>query len=321
MRDNEMAPTQRRFNWQEMQVYWQIHSKRWSSIDYNLDPDGLSNVCFVGAPLWLNRYYAHSQTMVYQKLYSRLPAAGTGKRALEVGCGTGRWCRFLVERGWDTIGIDLQPELIQINRARYPNVKFYCTPVQDYRAEEPFDLISAVTVVQHIPFDEQEVVFRKLRNMIRTGGHMIMLDSIYYQTPHVFSHTVKEWQTRVEKVGFSCIATQRYDYTPFLRLSSKTMALLSMLILRRRPVIDMPPTPETLDDAPPVYVSGGGHRNFFGWLGTVINIILGATTPVILGDNRLPGLSSRLDAIVEPVLVRANIPFYARHCGFLFRAI
>jgi len=81
-----------------------------------------------------------------------------------------------------------------------------------------------------------------------------------------------------------------------------------MLILRRRPIIDMPSTPEALASAPPVYVSKGGHRNFFGWLGNVI-----------LGD-RLPGLSSRLDAIIEPALVRANIPFYARHCGFLFRA-
>jgi len=303
-----MTPTQRRFNWQEMQDYWHIHSKRCSSMDYNLDPDGLSNVCFVGAPLWLNRYYAHSQTMVYQKLYNILPAAGTGKRALEVGCGAGRWCRFLVESGWDTIGIDLQPELIEINRARYPNVKFYCASVQDYSAEEPFDLISAVTVVQHIPFDEQSKVFKKFREIIKPGGYIIMLDSIYYQTPHVFSHTVKEWQTKVEKVGFSCIAIQRYDYTPFLRLSSKTMALLFMLTLRRRPIIDMPSTPETLDGASPVYVSKGGHRNFFGWLDNVT-----------LGD-RLPGLVLRLDAIVEPVLVRANIPFYARHCGFLFRA-
>jgi len=297
-----MGP-QRRFTWQEMKEYWRVHSSRWAGINYAVDPDGLGNVCFAGAPLWLNRYYARSQMMVYQKLFKRLPTVGTRKRALEVGCGAGRWCRFLNDRGYETVGIDLQPELIEMNRVRYPNIKFYCISVQDYLAEEPFDLISAVTVVQHIPFDEQGVVFQKFRDIMRVGGHIIMLDSIHYQTPHVFSNTVREWQTKVEKAGFRCIAIQRYDYTPFLRFYS-CMEQRIMLMLRQGVLNEAALTPEALVASPPVASSTGGRRNFFGWLA-------GALTRLSLG----------LDTLVEPVLVQSNIPLLARHCGFLFRAI
>jgi len=293
-----MASTRQRFTWQEMRRYWQIHSSRWSKIDYHRDPDGLGNVCYPGAPLWLNQHYARFQKMVYQKLFMLIPPPIAGARALDVGCGAGRWCRFLNERGYDTVGIDLQPELIEINRNRYPDTRFSCTSIQDYFTEEPFDLVSTVTVVQHIPFDEQDVVFQKLRGFLRVNGYAIMLESIHYQTPHVFSNTIKEWQARAEKAGFHCMAILRYDYSPFLRLRS-WMAQRLMLILRRSHLNDTALTPETF-----VASSTGGHRNFFSSLNKT-------ATRLALG----------LDTIMEPILINSNIALPARHCGFLFKAI
>jgi 2-polyprenyl-3-methyl-5-hydroxy-6-metoxy-1,4-benzoquinol methylase len=300
----QMDP-KRRFTWEEMKEYWRTHSSRWADIDYSVDPDGLENVCFPGAPLRLNQYHARSQMSAYEKLLSRLPTGSDRKRALEVGCGAGRWCRFLAERGWETIGIDLQPELIEMNRVRYPHIEFYCTPVQEYSDKEPFDFISAVTVIQHIPFDEQDVVLRKFRDLIRIGGHVIMLDSIHYQTPHVFSHTVKGWRAKVEKAGFRCIAIQRYDYNPFQRFQSWLVHRL-MLILGRAAVYETIITPADLVTPRPTSTSASGvaHKNFFGKLG-----------------EASANLSLLLDTSVEPLLVRSNIGLNARHCGFLFRAI
>jgi len=281
-----------------MKKYWQIHSTRWSSIDYHRDPDGLGNVCYPGAPLWLNQHYARFQKLVYQKIFMLIPPPIAGARALDVGCGAGRWCRFLNERGYDTTGIDLQPELIEINRHRYPDIRFFNTPIQDYVAEEPFDLISAVTVIQHIPFDEQDVVFQKLRGFLRVNGYAIMLESIHYQTPHVFSNTIQEWQARVESAGFRCMAIQRYDYSPFLRLHSWIVQRL-MLMLRRSHLNDTVLTPETI-----VASSIGGHRNFFSSL-----------------DSAATRLSLGLDTMLESILIYSNVALPARHCGFLFKAI
>jgi 2-polyprenyl-3-methyl-5-hydroxy-6-metoxy-1,4-benzoquinol methylase len=304
-----MEQSPRKFDWQEMQEYWQIHDIRWSNIDFDIDPDGLTNVCYPGAPLWLNHYYARSQMMVYEKLYNRLLGDMPTKRALEVGCGAGRWCRFLAERGWEVIGIDLQSKLIQVNRKRYPHIQFDCVSVQNYVPEKSFRLISAVTVVQHIPFDEQSKVFKKFREIIELGGYVIMLDSVHYQTPHVFSRTMREWIAEVEKAGFVCIAVQRYDYTPFFRFHSKLVSLLSTLISKRRSTVDIASTPKALADAPIPYVSEAGHKNFFRMVVTSILV------------NMLPRLFLHLDCIVESIAMRANFPYFARHCGFLFKAV
>jgi ubiquinone/menaquinone biosynthesis C-methylase UbiE len=53
------------------------------------------------------------------KLLSHFPAAQT---ALEVGCGTGHFTRWLAERGLDVIGLDLSwPMLLEARRLRSPS--------------------------------------------------------------------------------------------------------------------------------------------------------------------------------------------------------
>jgi ubiquinone/menaquinone biosynthesis C-methylase UbiE len=39
---------------------------------------------------------------------------------LDVGCGRGEWVRFLHRRGYEAIGLDYSPEMIEANRARTP---------------------------------------------------------------------------------------------------------------------------------------------------------------------------------------------------------
>jgi len=45
---------------------------------------------------------------------------------------------------------------VDLNRARHPEIEFECVSVQEFEPEEPFDLISSVTVLQHNPFPEQD---------------------------------------------------------------------------------------------------------------------------------------------------------------------
>src|SRR5919199_192370 len=173
-----------RFNYEEMKRYWAVHSFRRATLDFDRDPEGLDIVCHTGAPLWLNRYYARYQKMVYEKLFSLLPFPRLGARALDVGCGTGRWCRFLAERGYRVTGIDWQQELIESNRARCPEIQYLRTSIQEFAPEEPFDLVSSVTVLQHIPFSEQEAAIHKLRELTKDGGHALVLENTREQAVH-----------------------------------------------------------------------------------------------------------------------------------------
>lgn len=291
----------RRFTWHEMLKYWEVHDARYAKLDYGVDSDGLGNVCLAAAPLWLNRYYARFQKMTYQKLLAMLPRPLSNMCAVDVGCGAGRWCHLLNEQGINVVGIDLQRELIEINRSRYPDIKFICIPIQDYSTEEPFDLMSCVTVLQHIPLEEQDRAIEKFRELLRIDGYCIVLENIRDQGPHVFSRTIEGWRARFEKVGFSTVAMQRYDYSPFLRLLEFVRSGLQQIILMLRHRDEVELTPETLT-APLTHKDGLKYR-------------------MLEVRRDVQRLAMGLDSVVEHILVRSNIRLPTRHCGFLFKAI
>jgi 2-polyprenyl-3-methyl-5-hydroxy-6-metoxy-1,4-benzoquinol methylase len=291
----------RRFNWDEMRSYWEIHSSRYAQLDYERDPDGLGNVCQADAPLWLNEYYARFQRMAYQRLFSLVPACPSMCRAIDVGCGAGRWCRFLAGHGYDTVGIDLQPELVKMNKQRYPGISFYCSSIQDYPSDGSFDLLSSVTVIQHVPFEDQDEVIRKLREFLKPGGYAIVLENIHDQGYHVFANTIDGWVARFEKAGFSLVAFRRYDYSPLLRLLGFSLSnLVKFIPVARKEGSDAICTPEKLS-APSS--QGTGSRRL---LSRSYKTIQRAATWV--------------DSIFEPVLVRGNFNLSTAHCGFLFKA-
>lgn len=48
-----------------------------------------------------------------------------GKQLLDFGCGNGFYSHFFHQRGAQVLGLDTSPELIQLARTNYPDVKFY----------------------------------------------------------------------------------------------------------------------------------------------------------------------------------------------------
>lgn len=283
----------RRFNLQELHEYWKVYASRWSGLDHERDPDGLGNACHAGAPLWLNTYYARYQRITYQKLFDLVPSPKSiTPRALDVGCGAGRWCRFLTQHGYKAVGLELQRELVEINRVRFPEIEFVCSAIEDYVTTEVFDLISSVTVIQHIPHDVQEPVIEKLRGFLRLGGHAIILENVRDQGPHVFSNTIGDWQAKFHKAGFMTVAIQRYDYNPLLRFLSGA----SLLYRPRNDEIELRPT---------AFAEEIGRED--GWVRSAYRL---SQRVAIVLDNAL-----------ERFLVRENMNLPSIHCGFLFRAV
>ena len=94
-------------------------------------------------------------------------------RALDVGCGTGRLAAELAERCGDVTGIDADAPALDRARAahRNPNLRFVHGDVMKYD-EGPFDFISSIATVHHLPFD---AALHRFDRLLRPGGTLAVV--------------------------------------------------------------------------------------------------------------------------------------------------
>jgi len=87
---------------------------------------------------------------VYAFLESLLPAGA--RRVLDIGCGTGHYCGRFAADGLTAVGIDLDPEMIEVARRNYPESEFRAMDMLDV-GEIPgsFDLVFCIgNVAAHV---------------------------------------------------------------------------------------------------------------------------------------------------------------------------
>lgn len=107
-------------------------------------------------------------------------------RVLEIGSGRGRLLRWLIDRGHDARGIDLNPELVsdarrltggdvRIARAAGERLPF---------ADGSFDLVLSFDVFEHIP--DSDAHLREVRRVLSVAGYYLL------QTPNKWTNVVFE---------------------------------------------------------------------------------------------------------------------------------
>jgi SAM-dependent methyltransferase len=103
-------------------------------------------------------------------------------RALDAGCGSGAFTLALAELSRSVLGIDLSPVMIDQARRRSrdrPGVEFRVANL----LTEPlggFDCITSIAALHHVPFESALI---KLRDMLRPGGILIILDVVGNKGP------------------------------------------------------------------------------------------------------------------------------------------
>ncbi|MEZ4599287.1 MAG: class I SAM-dependent methyltransferase [Syntrophotaleaceae bacterium] len=93
-------------------------------------------------------------------------------RFLDVGCGSGASVRAAAELGWEAVGIDLDPELIEKGR-RELEMDLRCTTLLEAHMEkEQFDFIRLRDVIEHLP-DPYETLLEIKRLLVPGGGVLV----------------------------------------------------------------------------------------------------------------------------------------------------
>ena len=94
---------------------------------------------------------------------------------LDIGCGIGLpISRTLVDEGLSVYGIDASLSMVQGFRQNFPNSPVACEAAEDSSFfDRQFDAIIAWGVLFLLPEETQEIVMRKMANVLSTGGKLL----------------------------------------------------------------------------------------------------------------------------------------------------
>ncbi len=112
---------------------------------------------------------------------------GTGKYVVaDVGCGPGQIARALHERGVDTIGVDVSPEMIAVARRLAPHIPFACGSMLALDAADgTWAGIVAFYAIIHLEAAELATAFREFRRVLAPGGLVFLSFHVGEDRVHV----------------------------------------------------------------------------------------------------------------------------------------
>lgn len=127
-----------------------------------------------------DQYNSSSYSCAKERIKTALNVIkGDNLGILDIGCGDGTFAAELSKLGHKVTAIDFSKEMIEmankkaLQTGQISNINFINTSIEDFTAQEKFDVITAFGVYEYI---EDEISFiKKVKNMLKEGG-LLLLD-------------------------------------------------------------------------------------------------------------------------------------------------
>ena len=113
--------------------------------------------------------YLHAEADLVESL---LP--GGGGSVLDAGCGTGRVGVELARRGADVIGVDLDPQMVEVARSLAPDVTWVVADLVELDLDRTVDVVVAAgNVMVYVTPGTGATVVRRLAAHLSTAGVLV----------------------------------------------------------------------------------------------------------------------------------------------------
>ncbi len=120
-------------------------------------------------------------------------------RVLDFGCGGGGLASVVPPDRY--LGVDRDPDALDLARTRYPQHRFLNPAALEAAPETEFDVIASLAMIEHLP--DPELWLRSLHGNLREGGRVVLT------TPHPWSRVIHDTGARVGL--FSCEAQEEHE--------------------------------------------------------------------------------------------------------------
>jgi SAM-dependent methyltransferase len=139
--------------------------------------------------------FANTYYLAFRDLPALFRRHVTGTSALDFGCGTGRSTRFTRQFGFETIGIDIAPEMIAKARELDPHGDYHLTKGGDFSglSSHAFDLVLCMFPFDNIAgFAVKLGLFCQLASLLRNSGKLVNVVS----SPEIYLHEWASFSTK-----------------------------------------------------------------------------------------------------------------------------
>lgn len=208
---------------ENMEAHWTSDSQSFK----NIDKEGLALVCYVGMPIWFNKFMDFFQRNTLYYLISDISLES--KHILDIGTGVGRWVQEFSQYTSHITGVDIEKHRLTETQKKFPQYSFVHTSAEKLPFEdESFDLVNSITVLQHMPYKEKAMAIQEIGRVTKKGGYVTFIELIDTRdkAKHVFPLSMNKWIQAFEEQGFRVKKKIGYEYILILRLLRKLQGIV-----------------------------------------------------------------------------------------------
>lgn len=146
-------------------------------------------------------------------------------KILDVGCGYGQKLKALKEAGYDVLGIDVNPQLVEANKAN----GFHCMTVEEFQQNsDEFDIILMSHIIEHFHPLELKDFMDFYLDKLKIGGHLIIATPILSPSFYDDFDHIKPYYPQ----GILMVFAENYDSQ--VQYSSRNKLKIKDIWFRRR---------------------------------------------------------------------------------------
>ena len=185
----------------------------------------------------------------HRTIFKNLKKAGmqTNATVLEIGCGIGSLSRLIIAylRDGFFTGADISPQTIEFLKRKFAGnnkADFVVTDMADFKYPKKFDFVVFPDVLEHIPAEAHDVIFKTLKNLVHENSVILInnpeplaLEWVHKNKPewlqiidqplHVnhFAKLAYENGFYIERVEPYALHTEEFDYQNIVMKPNKPL--------------------------------------------------------------------------------------------------
>lgn len=163
-----------------------------------------------------------------------------GTKILDVGCGNGRDCKYISQKGFDINGIDLSVGMLEIAKERVPEGKFEVMDITNITyPDNSYDGIISNCSLFHVPSEELPKTLESFARILKPNGKLLlilqeglgetMVEEPYRKGVHIYMNyfSLEQIQNLLREYGFEVNNVAREEAPNEFELGNGKLIVLS----------------------------------------------------------------------------------------------